>query len=202
VEDTVGQPCDGSDHSEPAQSAHDPTDFLILSKQSPLAEKNFPVMLAGTNQRQSLGARVRHVGANIGEIFKEPEAAKSGAGGFPLPEEIECAQERNKQFAKRSTENHDGVAEPTEEKMPALVDDQINVIEKEKTAAVEGGVKKEESIEAEPADSRETGDRLPCAEAIFEKRHRRKRNNSDKVAKELRTWLLPKTSCRRCLPTP
>ncbi len=133
-------------------------------------------MLAGTNQRQSLGARVSHVGADIEEIFKEPEAAKSKAGGFAMKEEIGSTKKRHKQFAKRSPENHDGVAEPIEEKMPALVNDQINVIEKEKTAAVEESVKKEERIEAEPADSSETGDRLPSAEAIFEKRHKLQRN--------------------------
>jgi hypothetical protein len=76
------------------------------------------------------------------------------------------------------------------------VNHQIDVVEKEKPAAFEGGVKKEEGIEAEPADSSSTGNRLPSAEAILEKRHKLERNKSDSTAKELRAWLLPRTSRR------
>ncbi len=64
----------------------------------------------------------------VGEIFEEPEAGEGEADGFALPEEIDGAQERDEEFAKGSTEDHGGVAEPTEEEMAAFVDDQINVV--------------------------------------------------------------------------
>jgi hypothetical protein len=137
---------------------------------------------------------------NIREVFEKPETAKGKSSGFAMKEEIGSTKKRHEQLTQGSAENHDGVAEPTEEKMPALVNDQINVIEKEKTAAVERRIEEEESVEAEPADSRETGDRLPSAEAILEKRHKLQRNKSSFRSKEFRAWLLPKTSCRRCLP--
>jgi hypothetical protein len=66
---------------------------------------------------------------DVKKVFKEPEGGKSKAGGFALPEEIDGAQERHEQFAERSAENHDGVAEPTEEEVPAFVDDQIDVVQ-------------------------------------------------------------------------
>ena len=87
-------------------------------------------------------------------------------------------------FAQRSAENHDGVAEPTEEEMPALVDNQIDVIEDEKSGTVSEGIEKEKSVEAEPADSGTAGDGLPVAEFFFEKGHwgkRSKRHAGGKV---------------------
>jgi len=152
--ETVGEPGHGGEHAEPAEGAHDSADFLVLGEEAPLAEENFPVGVAGADQRQGCGAGVCHVGADIGEIFEEPEAAKSEAGGFALPEEIDGAQEGHEQFTQRSAENHDGIAEPTEEEMPALVDDQIDEIQEEKSGAVGEGVKEEECVKAEPGNSR------------------------------------------------
>src|SRR5260370_16666411 len=98
----------------------------------------------GGNLRTGRAAGVGHVGADVGEIFEEPEGAKSEAGGFALPEEVDGAQERNEKFAEGSAENHDGVAEPTEEEVAAFVDEQIGVVEDEESGAVSEGVGKEE----------------------------------------------------------
>jgi hypothetical protein len=64
------------------------------------------------------------------------------------------------------------------------MDDQIDVIEDEKTGTVGEGVKKEKDVEGEPSDSREAGNRLPGAEFFFEEGHllqRSKVNRSTKV---------------------
>src|SRR5260370_1417590 len=121
----------------------------------------------GGNFRTRRAAGVGHVGADVGEIFEEPEGAKSEGGGFALAEEIDGAQERNEEFSEGAAENHDGVAEPTEEEVAAFVDDQIDVIEDEESGAVGQGVEKEKGVEAEPGDSGETGNGLPPANLSF-----------------------------------
>src|SRR6266404_5657815 len=124
VTEAVGQPGHGGEHAEPAEGAHDSADFLILSEEAPLSEENRPVAFLRADQGQGRGARVGHVGADVGKVFEEPEDGKGEAGGFALPEESGGAEERDEQLAEGSAEDHDGVAEPTEKEMPALVDDQ------------------------------------------------------------------------------
>lgn len=104
-----------------------------------------------------------------------------------MKEEIGRTKKRHEQLTESSAKNHECFAEPREKEMAAFVNHQIDIVEKEKPAAFEGGVKKEERIEAEPADSSGTGNRLPSAEAIFEKRHKLQRNKSDSTAKGLRS---------------
>jgi hypothetical protein len=88
-----------------------------------------------------------------------------------LAEEIDGAQERNEEFSKGAAENHDGVAEPTEEEVAAFVNDQIDVVEDEESGAVGEGVEKEKGVKAEPGDSGEAGDGLPFTEFFFEEGH-------------------------------
>src|SRR6266850_2549698 len=125
----VGKPGHRGEHAEPAEGAHDSADFLVLGEEAPLREKNRPVTFLRANQGQSRGACVGHVGADVGKVFEKPEDGKGKADGFALPKETGGAQKRHEQFAEGSTKNHDGVAEPTEEEMPALVDHQIDEIE-------------------------------------------------------------------------
>jgi hypothetical protein len=113
-----------------------------------------------------------------------------------MKEEIDRTKKRHEQLTESSAKNHECFAEPGEKEMAAFVDDQIDVIEKEKPAAFEGGVKKEERIEAQPADPSDTGNRLPNAQAIFEKGHKLQRSKGESTAKELRAWPLPRGSRR------
>src|SRR6266446_5539580 len=167
----VGQPHDDCNHSKPSQSTRESADFLILSEQSPLAEKNLPIVLAGTDKGQGLGARVGHVCANVRKVFKEPKAAESKAGRFPLPEEINCAQQRHKQLSKRAAENRDGIAKPTEEEVTTLVDDQIDEIQDEKPGAVSERIEEEKYVKTKPGNPGATRNRFPFSEFVFEKGH-------------------------------
>src|SRR4029077_2657215 len=115
-------------------------------------------------------------------------------------EEVRRAEERHEELPEGSAKNHDGFAEPAEKQVPALVNHQIDVIEKEKSAAVQCSVQEKERIEADPANSSGTRNRLPCTEVSFEQRHKPQSNKGESAAKELGAWPLPKTSCRRCLP--
>ena len=124
----AGEPGHGGKHAEPAEGAHDSADFLVLGEEAPLSEENRPVTFLRADQGQGCGTRIGHVGADVGKVFEEPEDGKSEAGRFALPEESGRAEERDEQFAEGSSENHDGVTEPTEKEMPALVDDQIDEI--------------------------------------------------------------------------
>ena len=176
----VSQPGHGGEHSEPAQNTHEPADFLVLVKQAPLSEKNRPVTLLRADERQRRSASVGHVCADVRKVFKEPEAAKSKAGRFPLPEEIDGAKDRNEQLTERAAKNHDGVAEPTEEEMPALVNHQIDVIEDEKSGAVGEGIQKEKYIETKPGNAGAARHRIPLSQFVFEDGHRHKRNKANR----------------------
>ena len=94
VADTVGEPGDSGEHAEPAEHAHGGADFLILRKQTPLAEENRPIAFVGTHQGQSARLGVRHVGADVRKILKEPEAGKGKTCGLTLPEKIDRAEKR------------------------------------------------------------------------------------------------------------
>jgi len=155
-------------------------------------------MFTAAKERKRLVAGIRHVSANIRKVFEKPETAKGKAGGFAMKEEIGCTEKRHEQLSEGSAKNHNCFAEPREKEMAAFVDDQINVIEEEKTAAVEGGVNKEERIETEPADPCDTGNRLPSAECVFEKGHFAKRSKRDSVGKGVRrkVFRYKKTRCR------
>src|SRR5260370_29210392 len=120
----------------------------------------------------------RNVRPKVREVCEKPKNPKGKTRGFASKEEIRRAEEGHEEPTEGPAKNHNCFAEPSEKEMAAFVDNQIDVIEKEKTAAVEGGVKKEERIEAEPAYPHDTGNRLPSAEAIFEKRHKLQRSKS------------------------
>ncbi len=176
--DAVGQPDHSNEHSDPADISNDAADGSIVLQDSPLREQRAPIVFTAAKQRKRLIAGIRHVSANIRKVFEKPETAKGKTRGFASKEEIRRAEERHEELAEGSAENHQCFAEPSEKEMAAFVDNQIDVIEKEKTTAVEGGVKKEERIEAQPANPSDTGNRLPGTEAIFEKRHKLQRNKS------------------------
>jgi len=103
---------------------------------------------------------------DVKEVFEEPQAREGDGGGFALPPEIGDAQERDHEFAECAAENHDGVAEPAEEKVAAFVNDEINLIDDQKTGAVGGSVEKEEEIKDEPGDSGDVGYGLSIGKII------------------------------------
>src|SRR5713101_1661504 len=174
--DPVGQPHDDCNHSKPSQSTRESADFLVLGEEAPPGEKNGPVARFGANERQSGGACVGHVGANVRKVFKEPKAAESKAGRFPLPEEINCAQQRHKQFSKRAAQNHDGIAEPTEKEVTTLVDDQIDEIQDEKPGTISERIEEEKYVKTKPGNPGATRNRFPFSEFVFEEDHWPKRS--------------------------
>ena len=116
---------------------------MILYKQAPLREKYRPVALLRAYERQCRRAGIGHVGPDIKEVFEEPEAREGHGGSLAFPPEIGGAQERDQEFAECSAENHDGVAKPTEEKVAASVNDEIDVIDDQKTGAVGRSIEQE-----------------------------------------------------------
>ncbi len=177
------EPGDRREHAEVPESANDAADFLVLGEETPLGEENGPVAFIGADQRQDGGAGVGHVGADVRKIFEEPENAEGETGGFALEEKVGGAEQRDDEFTKGSSEDVDGLAEPTKEEVAAFVDDQIGIVENEKAGTVGEGVEEEKSVETEPSDSREAGDGFPIAEFVFEKGHLGKGNKRDSDGK-------------------
>jgi hypothetical protein len=196
AKDAVNQPGDGGDHSDPADVARDGTNRSIVVQDSPLCEQHGPIVFTAAEKRQRLVASIGHVSADIRKVFEKPECRKGKTGSFASKEEIRRAEERHEELPEGSAKNHYRFAEPTEKEVPAFMNHQIDVIEKEKPAAVQRSVEEKERIEAEPADSSETGNRLPYTEAIFEKHHKPQGNKGESAAKEFRTRKLPSGSTR------
>src|SRR5258708_9706110 len=71
-----------------------------------------------------------------------------------MRKEIRGAQQRDNQFPQRPAKNGNRVAEPAEKEMPAFVNDQIHVVEKQKAAAIGSRIDQKKQIEAQPRDSR------------------------------------------------
>src|SRR5205085_3329040 len=176
LDHAIPQPCNNRNHTEPTQGAQGAPDFPILKKQSPLAEENRPVACVGSHQRQSLCPRIRHVGADIRKIFKEPETRESKTGSLSLPEKISSAERWHDQLSKRAANNVHGFTEPTEEKMSAFMDDEVDVIEKKESGAVRPSVKKKKRISEQPSNAHPARNGLPFAQAVFQEGHSLKRN--------------------------
>ena len=119
-------------------------DLLVVEEEIPLGEEDFPVVIAGADKRESECAGIRHVGADVEKVFKEPECAEGHPGGFAAEKEIRGADERDNEFGECAAENHESLAERAEEWVAGFVDHEIGVIEEEKVAATERSVEKKE----------------------------------------------------------
>jgi hypothetical protein len=60
--------------------------------------------------------------------------------------------------------------------MAAFMNHQVHVVKEKEACAVRGGINEEQEIEAQPADSRITRNRLPLSEILFQEVHSGKRN--------------------------
>src|SRR6266478_3119384 len=130
-------------------------------------------MLAGTYERQHAGAGIRHVRSDVQKVFEKPKGTKSHRSRFSAPPKKGPTQKRHKKFAKRAAKNHDRVAKPAEEKMPAFVNDQIDVVNEEESAAAGERIRKKEQVENDPRDSRSARNLFPFLCSLFEKGHGR-----------------------------
>ena len=143
----------------------------VVDEDVPLGEEDFPVVVAGADERQSECAGVGHVCADVEKIFEEPEGAEGGAGGFAFDEEIRKTGEGGDEFGESAAEDGHGVTERAKERMAGFVNGEIGEVDDEKVWRVEGGVEEKEGIADEPGDAGGLGDGLPVAEAFGKIEH-------------------------------
>jgi hypothetical protein len=55
--------------------------------------------------------------------------------------------------------------------MPGFMNHQIRVVEKKEARAIDRGIRQEQNIKAQPANSRVARNRLPLSELIFQEGH-------------------------------
>src|SRR2546423_10745910 len=118
-----------------------------------------------------MSAGVRNIRADIRKILEEPETAERESRGLAMRKEIRRAQKRHDQFTQRSAQNRDGVAKPSEKEMAALMNNQIDVIDKQKAAVVRRGINQKQNINRDPRDSRVSRNRLPLPKIVFQNCH-------------------------------
>lgn len=157
----VDEEGEGGGHAEPAQSANELADFQIEGEKVPLAEEEGPVADFGVDEREGVGSRVFHVGADVEEVFEEPESGESEAAGLTVEIKVDGAEEWNEKFAERAAEKHERVAAPGEEEMAGFVDHQIDEVWKEEAGGVAEGVEEEQSVDEEPRAAGNAGDGIP-----------------------------------------
>ena len=160
------EPNCGGEHAEPAEEAGGVADLDVVEEDVPLGEEDFPIVVAGADEGERECAGVSHVGADVEEVFEEPDGAESDAGGFAFDEEIREAGEWSDEFGEGAAENGQGVAKRAEERMAGFVNGEIGEIDDEKIGCVEGGVEEKEGVEDEPGDAGESGDGFPCAKIV------------------------------------
>ena len=145
----------------------------VVDEDVPLSEEDFPIVVAGADERQRKRSGVGHVRADVEKIFEEPESAEGGAGGFAFDEKIRKAGERCDEFGEGATEDVHGVTERAEEGMADFMNGEIGEIDEQEIGRVERGVEEEENVEDEPGDAGGLGDGFPLAEAFSEIEHER-----------------------------
>lgn len=145
------------------------TDFLVVIEDAPLREEDRPVTLVGINEGKRQRARVRHVRADIEEIFEEPENGEGQAVSLAVIEKEGGAQRRNDEFAESAAENHERVTKPTEEWMAGFVDDEIGEVEEEEARGIAPGVEEEEHVERNDDSAAGAGDASPVVGAVHER---------------------------------
>src|SRR5713101_2439548 len=94
-----------------------------------------------------------------------------------MRKEIRGTQQRDQQFRQRPAKNGNRVAKPAEKEMPSFVNDQIQVVEKQKAAAIGSCIDQKKQIEAQPRDSRISLNRLPLTEIVVEQSHGNQRTS-------------------------
>ena len=194
-----GEPSHGSDHAAPTNEARGLTDGNVITKPSPLAEKDVPIMIAGADKRKCEGASVGHVRANVKKIFKKPKRTKPDSGGFAFKEKNCEARERSNQFEERAAEDHQRIPETaliragenTEDWVSSFVDKEIGEINEEKIGGVNCGVNKENKVGDEPGNAGDAGHGFPFVEVAGEREHeervatdgRRERQRRDLISR-------------------
>ena len=146
VVEPEGEPGDDGEHAEPAELAGEVTDFLVVEKNAPLFEQDGPVAFVGIDERKDEGACVRHVCADVQEIFEEPEERESQAVGLALDEEEGRTQKRHEKFREGAAENHQCMAAETEERVAGFMNREVGVIQEQEVGVVSPSVEKEEQI--------------------------------------------------------
>ena len=144
--EAIGEEKDDGEHAEPTDLTHEVADFLVVDQNPPLVEEESPVAFVGVDERKGGGAGVGHVGADVEEVFKEPEEREGEAVGLASEEKNRGTEERSEEFGEGAAEKHHGVAERAEERMARFVDKEIGVVEEEETGIVAPGVEEEEEI--------------------------------------------------------
>jgi len=146
----------------------------IVAEDSPEAEEDAPIVVAGADERKFLRTGVGHVSADVEKIFEEPERAEGDCGGFAFEKEKDETGERGDEFEECAAEDGHGVAERAEERMAGFVDEEIGEIDEEKIWRVDGGVKKEKRVDDEPGDAGDFRDGFPFVEIVGELNHSRR----------------------------
>src|SRR3990170_2914943 len=160
------EPSDGCQHPQPAQSANEAGDERVLPKEAEAGENQVPIVVsafatAGGDQRQQLPAGVGHIGGGVEEVLEEKEGGEGGAGGVALEEEIDAERQRRQQLQQRPAPDTEPVAQPAEEQVPGLVDDEVDVVNQQEAITVGERVQQEQGVEHQPRRQRRSRHRLP-----------------------------------------
>ncbi len=137
------------------------TDSLVVWQDIPLGKKDGPVTFVTIDEWKDEGAGIGHIGADIEEIFEEPKEGEGQAVSLAVIEKESGTESGHDQFAEGSAQDHERVAEVTEERMAGFVNDKIGEIEKEEAGSVAPGVEKEEDIAGEDYGATDAGDAGP-----------------------------------------
>ena len=119
------------------------------------------VGVAGGDQGQRHGARVGHVGCGVEPVLEGEKQAEDEAGGLALSEEVHGQKKREQPLQQRASPKTKRGAEPTEQVVAALVDDEVGAVDEKKSPVRGESVGEEGDIEDDPGGQRRLRDRLP-----------------------------------------
>src|SRR5439155_828835 len=124
---------------EHAEELHGAADQLVLIEQAESAEQVGPIVLAAAHERQLLGARVFDVDGDVPEVLRDPPQRDGRRVAVAAAPEIPHEERRDQELHQRAAEHPDELAEHAEQRVPDLVDRDVEAVE----PAVALGVERE-----------------------------------------------------------
>ena len=149
------KPSNHCQHSAPAQNPHHRSDLRVVVQHAEAGEDGVEIVLdkiriARGDQRQFHRARISHVGRGVEPVLKEEKQAEDKARGLALGEKIRGQEKWHQPLQQGASPKAERRAEPSEQVVPALMDDEVGAVDEKKSTVRGESVGEERDIKNEP----------------------------------------------------
>src|SRR5438876_3944488 len=127
----------GPERQERSHHAHGIADELVLVEQAELAQQVVPVVLPAAHERQLLGARILDVDRDVPEALGDPPERHGRGMAIAAAPEVPHEERGHEELHQRPAQGADELPEDSEQRVPHLVDREIEAVEPTVVVGVE-----------------------------------------------------------------